>query len=83
MRLVPVAPAGSVTAVLFLLGAPPPRVVAPAVDHAGRWSSDLPVLGWGYAVVVAAEGCAPRVAGVVEALWLRSVRVDYVMASCW
>lgn len=83
VRLVPVVPTGSVTGVLFLLGAPPPRVVAPAVDHAGGWSSDLPVPGWGYAVVVAAEGCAPRVAGVVEAFWFGSVRVDYVMASCW
>ena len=82
VRLVPVVPTGSVTGVLFLLGAPPPRVVAPAVDHAGRWSSDLPVPGWGYAVVVAAEGCAPRVAGVVEAFWLRSVRVVHEMASC-
>lgn len=63
VRLVPVVPTGSVTGVLFLLGAPPPEVVAPVVDHAGRWSSDFLVPGWGYAVVVAGEGCAPRVAG--------------------
>ena len=82
VRLVPVVPTGSVTRVLFLLGAPSPRVVAPAVDHAGRWSSRLPVPGWGYAVVVEAEGCAPRLAGVVEAFWLLSVRVDHLTASC-
>jgi len=83
VRLVPVVPTGSLTGVLFALGASAPEVVTPAVDHAGRWSSRFPVPGWGYAVVVDAERCVPRVAGVVETFWFRSVRADYVMASCW
>lgn len=82
VRLIPVAPTGVLTGVLFLLGPSPAASVVPVVDHAGRWSSDLPSPGWGYVVVVAAEGCAPRVVGVVEVFWFQSVRVDYAMASC-
>ena len=82
VRLVPVAPAGRLAGLLFVLGAPAPAVVAPDVDHAGRWSTVRPVPGWGYAVVVEAEGCAARLAGLQTAFWLRSVRVDYLVASC-
>ena len=83
VRLVPVAPAGRLAGLLFVLGASETEVVAPDVDHAGRWSTVRPVAGWSYAVVVEAESCPVRLAGLADALWLRSVRVDHLMESCW
>lgn len=82
VRLVPVAPAGRLVRLLFVLGAAAPETLVPDVDHAGRWSTLRPVPGWSYAVVVEAEDCDPRLAGVADAFWLRSVRVDHLMGSC-
>ena len=45
VRLVPVVLTGSVTGVLFLLGAPPPRVVASAVDLRGAGAPIFPCRG--------------------------------------
>ena len=39
VRLVPVAPAGRLAGLLFVLCASAPEVLAPDVDHAGRWST--------------------------------------------
>ena len=82
VKLLPAGPGGGLTGVLIALAPVGPSVVAPAVDHAGRWRVADVAPGWRYAVVVEAEGCRPALAGVVDTGWMRSVRVDHWMRSC-
>ena len=82
VKLVPAGPGGGFTGVLIAFSSAGPSVVAPAVDHAGRWRASEVAPGWRYAVVVEAEGCRPSLAGVVDTGWIRSVRVDHWMRSC-
>ena len=86
VRLEPLVP-GSLSPSGLLARLSPLRPLSVPVDFAGRWRVPFAfpprlVPGVPYRVVVAAEGCAPRVAGVVRPGVVSSVRVDLRLASC-